>query len=135
MHCRDKGNPEGRGRCWRSRQSANIWTRTKQTKISTFWLSSVPGSHPHDVDSKSAQINHTSLLSLTIHPQWAPFPLLLPKGQHASVSQSSSLYSSYRPSTSSSHSFSSIPNYSNADLKVKNYLNSSELAIPNPFDF
>ena len=42
-------------------------TRTKQTKISTFWLSSVLGSHPRDVDSNSAQINHTSLLSLTIH--------------------------------------------------------------------
>ena len=28
-----------------------------------------------------------------------------------------------------------IPNYSNADLKAKNYLNSSEPVIPNPFDF
>ena len=36
-----------------------------------------------------------------------------------------------------SNSSSSIhqPNYSNADLKAKNYLNSSEPVIPNPFDF
>jgi hypothetical protein len=37
----------------------------------------------------------------------------------------------------SSHSSSSIhqPNYSNADLKAKNYLNSSEPVLPNPFEF
>ena len=28
-----------------------------------------------------------------------------------------------------------MPNFSNADLKAKNYLNSSEHIIPNPFGF
>ena len=35
------------------------------------------GSHPH-VDNNFGQINHTSLLPLSIHPQWAHFLLLLP---------------------------------------------------------
>ena len=65
-------------------QSSKVWTRrallkSKQINISTFWLSSVPGSHPRVVDSNFAEINHTSLLPLTINPQWVGFPLLLPR--------------------------------------------------------
>ena len=89
-----------------------------------------------NVDNNFAQINHTSFLLLMTHPQWVPFPFhrLPPPNTH--LAQSSSPSSSYsNASTSSSLSISSLPNYSNADLNAKSYLNSSELVIPNPFNF
>ena len=94
--------------------------------ISMLWLSSVPGSHPQ-------RPQHP----LTTHPQWALFPLLpLPpsplEGQNTSGSQPSSPFSSY---SNALLSISSLHNYSNADLKAKNYLNSSEPVPPNPSDF
>ena len=88
------------------------------------------------IDNNFAQINHTSLLPLITHPQWVPFlfyPLPPPNTHLAQSSSPSSYYSN--TSTSSSLSISPIPNYSNADLKAKDYLNSSEALIPNPFGF
>ena len=58
--------------------SSNIWARssicTKQINIYTI-SSSAHVSHPQNINN-SNQTNHTSLVPLTINPQWAPFPVL-----------------------------------------------------------
>ena len=137
--------------CWRMYRTARTYhvlrmTMSMSRRVPNKQRFPRSGCHPYltliptRVDSNFAQIKRTSLLPLTIHPQWVHFRPSSPSSSSSRRGNTHLGPSLLHPPPSNGHPLHPLsPSHHNKLLqrrsKAKNCFNSNELVIPNPFDF